>query len=425
MIGISRLYCGAAGPCDGLRYGGAGGQSPGHRSQRPADRKPVVVWNCTAACNLNCAHCYSASRLQIATHRGLEAPSADARGNELTTDQGYALLEDLAAFGVPVVLLSGGEPLLRPDIFRLAARAVGLGMRAALSTNGTLIDQAVAFRLREAGVGYVGVSLDGTAAIHDAFRGAAGAFEAALAGVRRCRQAGVKVGLRFTITRRNAAEIPAVFDLADDEDIPRLCFYHLVYAGRGAALMRDDLDRAAARSVVDRIIDRTAELHAQGRRTEVLTVDNHADGPYLYLRMLREGSPRAAEVWRLLATNRGSASGVGIGCVGWDGSVHPDQFWRHVSLGNVTDRPFGRIWTDLSNPLLARLKDKARYVTGRCAACRFLGVCGGNCRVRAEAATGDAWASDPACYLTDEEIAGPLPLEAATLMDAGPEAGRD
>ncbi|MFB3893696.1 MAG: 12,18-didecarboxysiroheme deacetylase [Phycisphaerae bacterium] len=392
MIGISRLYCGTVEPSDVLRYGRRSRDLPSHLLQFSADKRPVIVWNCTRRCNLRCVHCY--------------AGSADRQyEGELTTEEGLALLEDLAAFGSPVVLFSGGEPLLRPDLPALVAWARRLGLRAVISTNGTLIDQATAENLREIGLSYVGVSLDGMRPTNDKFRGAAGAFDKALEGIRNCRRAGVKVGLRFTVNRRNVADLGGIFSLLADEDVPRACFYHLVYAGRGAALMAEDLDHGATRAAVDLIIDRTAAMHAQGMPREILTVDNHADGPYLYLRMVREGNPRAAAVLELLRMNGGNSSGDGIGCVSWDGSVYPDQFWRHAALGNVRERKFSEIWTDLSNPLMAKLKDKRRHVTGRCATCRFLDVCGGNFRVRAEAATGDLWAPDPACYLTDDEIA--------------------
>jgi len=383
VIGISKLYCGAATSGDALRY-----ESKGPRGTHP---RPIVVWNVTSRCQLKCVHCYSRSEDRAAA-------------DELSTDEALAVLEDLGRFGVPVVLFSGGEPLLRPDLWRLIDRAVGLGMRTVLSTNGTRIDERTAARLRESGVGYVGVSLDGLRAVNDRFRGVEGAFDRALEGLRQCRKAGVKTGLRFTITRRNADQIDGLFRLARDEDIPRLCFYHLVYAGRASALIDEDLDHAATRRLVDQIVDRTADLHAQGRPVDVLTVDNHADGPYLVLRMEREGHPRAAEALRLLKLNGGNASGSRLACIGWDGAVHPDQFWRHATLGNVRERPFSEIWTDPANPLLAQLRDKRRHVEGRCAACRFLDLCGGNLRVRAEAVTGNPWASDPACYLTDEEI---------------------
>ena len=391
MIGISKLYCGTVEPSDILRYGAKSKRLPSHLLQFSADKKPVVVWNCTRACNLRCVHCYSNS-------------GACRHGVEMTTDQGLALIEDLAAFGAPVMLFSGGEPLMRPDLQTLIERAVALGMRAVISTNGTLIDRPMAERLAGVGLSYVGVSLDGLRETNDRFRGLDGAFDRALAGIRNAREAGLKVGLRFTITRRNAAEIGGLFDLVREENIPRICFYHRVYAGRGSELMAEDLDHAETRRALDLIIDRTAELHRSGRPTEVLTVDNHCDGPYLYLRMLREGNPRAADVLRLLEMNGGNSSGIGIGCVSWDGAVHPDQFWRHVSLGNVTQRPFSEIWTDLANPLLAKLRDRRKYLKGRCAKCRFLAITNGNFRVRAEAATGDLWAPDPACYLTDEEI---------------------
>ncbi len=391
MIGISKLYCGTVEPSDPLRYGRKAGKLPSHLLQFSEDKKPVVVWNATRTCNLHCQHCYSAS--QNKQYEG-----------ELTTAEGHALLEDLASFGVPVVLFSGGEPLMRPDIFELMERAVSLGMRAVVSTNGTLIDRDTARRLKQIGVSYVGISLDGMRETNDRFRGLRGAFDKAMEGIANCQAEGLKVGLRFTIHRGNAADVPAIFDLMEERRIPRICFYHLVYTGRGERLTALDLSHEETRALVDLIIDRTKQLHDRGFRAEVLTVDNHADGPYLYLRLLRENPERAQEVWELLKMNGGNSSGLGIASVSWDGNVHPDQFMRHVVLGNVRERPFSQIWTDTSNEFLMKLKNKKAYVKGRCAACRFLDVCGGNLRMRAEAVTGDVWAPDPACYLTDEEI---------------------
>ena len=391
MIGISKLYCGTVEPSDALRYGRRSGSLPSHLLQFSADKKPVVVWNVTQRCNLRCVHCYAQAK-------------AAGGPDELTTDEGLALIDDLARFGSPVVLFSGGEPLMRPDLTTLIKRAVAKEMRAVISTNGTLITMDKADELKDLGLSYVGVSLDGLAEVNDRFRGVAGAFDRAVSGIRNCKSAGLKVGLRFTMNRLNAAEVPAIFDLLEELDVPRICFYHLVYSGRGSALKDDDLDHAETRSMVDLIIDRTKDLHDRGRQTEVLTVDNHADGPYLYLRMLREGRSRASEVLELLKMNEGNSSGRGLGCVSWDGRVHADQFWRNVTFGNVRERPFSEVWTDPSIELLARLKDKKRYITGRCRTCRWLDVCAGNFRARAEAATGDIWAPDPACYLTDDEI---------------------
>jgi len=392
MIGISKLYCGVVEPSDPLRYGRKSGKLPSELLQFSEDKKPIVVWNCTHRCNLKCIHCYSQSGEQTVE-------------NELTRREGEALLEDLAEFGVPVVLFSGGEPLTREDLPQLIKRTGELGMRTVVSTNGTLIDEKTAEKLKESAVSYVGISLDGMRQTNDWFRGQEGAFEAALRGIRLCRMAGVKVGLRFTINKRNAAEIPDIFQLLSDEDIPRVCFYHLVYTGRAGKLMAEDLDHGQTRAVVNMIIDRTAKMHREGLAKEVLTVDNHTDGVYLYLRLLREkNEQRAQQVMELLKMNGGNNSGIGIGCVSWEGSVHADQFWRHYSFGNVRQRKFSQIWMDTSEPLMGRLKDRKKWLEGRCGKCRFLDICNGNLRVRAEAVSGNIWAPDPACYLTDEEI---------------------
>jgi 12,18-didecarboxysiroheme deacetylase len=392
MIGISKLYCGTVEPSDALRYGRHSGSLPSHLLQFSADKKPVVVWNMTQRCNLRCIHCYA---------HATEKMAAD----EMSTEAGKALIDDLAGFGSPVLLFSGGEPLIRPDLPELAEYAVQKGMRAVISTNGTLITPQMARTLKAIGLSYVGISLDGMEPVHDRFRGVPGAFRKALEGIRNCQQAGIKVGLRFTINRHNAEEIPAIFDLLEEMDIPRACFYHLVYAGRGSRMVEEDCSRQQTRAIVDLIMDRTKALHDAGKPKEILTVDNHADGPYVYLRLLRENPERAKEVLSLLQMNEGNNSGRGIGCVSWNGDVHADQFWRHHSFGNVRKRPFSQIWTDPADDFLMRLKDKKRYVTGRCASCRWLDICGGNFRVRAEAVTGDVWAPDPACYLSDEEIA--------------------
>jgi radical SAM protein with 4Fe4S-binding SPASM domain len=322
----------------------------------------------------------------------------------MTTAQAKTMIDDLAQFGSPVLLFSGGEPLVRSDLLELAHYAVGHGMRAVISTNGTLITRDKARELKDVGLSYVGISLDGGEEIHDAFRGVPGAYAKAMQGLENCQQEGLKVGLRFTISQRNQQEVSGIFDLLKEREIPRVCFYHLVYSGRGSELIKEDLDHSATRRIVDLIMDKTRELYAKGLEKEVLTVDNHADGPYVYLRLQKENPQRAEAVMELLSYNEGNNSGRGIGCVSWDGTVYADQFWRNHAFGNVCERPFSQIWTDSGIGLLAQLKDKKAHVTGRCAKCRFLPVCGGNFRARAEAYYGDVWAPDPACYLTDAEI---------------------
>jgi len=392
MIGISKLYCGTVEPSDALRYGRDSSQLPSHLLQFSKDKRPVVVWNVTRRCNLKCVHCYAHAK----------NTSFD---NELNTDQGKQLIDDLAEFGSPVMLFSGGEPLVRKDLPQLAAYAVEKGMRAVISTNGTLITPEMARNLKEIGLSYVGISLDGMEEINDRFRGVSGAFRSALEGIKNSQAAGIKVGLRFTVNKFNVNEIPKIFQLLEEMDIPRVCFYHLVYAGRGTELIKEDLSHEGTRAAVDLIIDETRRLFDKGKPKEVLTVDNHADGPYIYLRLLKENPERAKDVLELLKWNEGNNSGRGIGCVSWDGEVYADQFWRHYSFGNVKDRPFSQIWMDTSETLMGKLKEKKEYVKGRCATCSWLDICGGNFRVRAEAVSGDIWAPDPACYLTDEEIA--------------------
>jgi len=390
MIGISKLYCGTVEPSDALRYERKSSQLPSHLLQFSKDKKPVVVWNITRRCNLKCIHCYAHAKDQTFK-------------NELSTEQGKVLLDDLAQFGSPVILFSGGEPTIRKDLPELAEYAVSKGMRAVISTNGTLISKEMARILKEIGLSYVGISIDGVEETNDRFRGVKGAFKAALKGIENCRDAGIKVGLRFTINKFNVNDISNIFKLLEDMEIPRACFYHLVYAGRGTEIIKEDLSLDETRSAVDLIMDHTKDLHDRGKPKEILTVDNHADGPYLYLRLLKENPEQAKKVLELLKMNEGNSSGIGIGCVSWDGEVHADQFWRHHSFGNIKDRPFSEIWTDTSEPLMKKLKEKKKHVMGRCSTCRWLDICAGNFRVRAEA-TGDLWMPDPACYLTDEEI---------------------
>ena len=290
MINISKLWCGTPGSMDQLRYGGA------------VHQKPVVVWNTSRRCNLHCVHCYSKSENKIYP-------------NELTTTEAKAFVEDLAEFGVPVLLFSGGEPLLRHDLFEIAKLASSKGIRAVLSTNGTLITEAAAKQLKTAGFSYVGVSLDGIGETNNKFRGKENAFEAAVAGIRNCLNAGVKPGLRFTVTKHNVKDLPEIFNFIEAEKIPRACFYHLAYVGRGTAIANDDLTHEQTRDFMDYILAKTEEFHQKGVGTEILTVDNHADAAYLYLKLKAKDPQKAEEVLRLLRLNKGNSSGRGIGCV--------------------------------------------------------------------------------------------------------------
>jgi radical SAM protein with 4Fe4S-binding SPASM domain len=409
MINISKLYCDQITPGDWLRYGQ---KDSGERwgevvPTKASARRPIVVWNITRKCNLQCVHCYNDS-------------GPDKTCDDISTAQAKAVIDDLARFGVPSILFSGGEPLIRHDLFELIEYAVGKGLRTVISTNGTLIATEKAREIKRLGVSYVGISLDGIGPVNDKFRGVAGAFERAVEGIRNCQNAGVRVGLRLTLTGRNVQDIEGLFGFFEAEGIERVCFYHLVPSGRGAAIASEDLTHAQTRDALDRILAKARFFKQAGRKTDILTVDNHVDGVYLYLKLLAEGDARAAEVWKLLTWNGGGlySSGVGIGCIDYNGNVHPDQFWWRYDLGNIRQRPFSEIWTDPNEPLLQGLRDRRSWIKGRCRLCRFFDACGGSLRVRADAHFGDPWAPDPACYLTDNEI-GLTEPQRHDLMKAG------
>lgn len=400
MIDISVLYGGLETPSTPHRYGRKITQidPPAHQkmalARTAAERRPIVVWNLTRTCNLKCVHCYTSSE-------------AKKYPDEIDTATARRVLDDLADFKVPAVLFSGGEPLIRPDLFDLASYARSLNLHVVASTNGTLIDQATAQRFKGLQFAYIGISLDSAVpAIHDEFRGMKGAFERTMQGFRHCVAVGQKVGLRLTLTRHTAGNLDTLFDFIETEGIDRACFYHLCPAGRGKDLAM--LSAEESRAAVDTILRRTLDFCQRGKRIEILTVDNHCDGPYLYLKMLREGHPRARQVLDMLTWNGGGrySSGVGIANIDFNGNVHADQFSMYRGFGNIRQRKFSDIWQDVSTPIMAGLKDRLPLLQGRCGTCRFKNICGGSLRARAEISTGNPWASDPGCYLTDAEISG-------------------
>lgn len=389
MISVTKLLFAREYYGDSLRY-----TKNAHAMRNGAGEGmgPVVVWNSTKTCNLKCRHCYMSS-------------DNKKYQNELTTQEAKSFIDDLADFHVPVLLFSGGEPLIRPDFFELAEYAQAKGVRPTLSTNGTLITKEVAQRIKDIGVGYVGISLDGLQDVNDQFRGVEGAFQKAMEGIQNCVAVGQRVGLRFTINHHNIQELENIFDFIERENINRVCFYHLVYSGRGTAMKNQDVTAEESRRAMDIIIRRTKDFEDRGLEKEILTVDNHCDGVYMYLKALAEGNDQqAAQIKKYISMNGGNRSGIAFGEVDPFGYVHPDQFTQHHTFGNVRDRKFSEIWQDTSNPIMAGLKDRKPLLKGRCSQCRFLENCNGNFRTRAEAVTGDFWESDPSCYLTDEEI---------------------
>ena len=358
-------------------------------ARRPSG--PVVIWNLIRRCNLTCRHCYAS------------AANKDFAG-ELSTAEIFAVMDDLWASGVRVLILSGGEPLLRPDIYEIGARAKAMGFYVGLSSNGTLIAPENVGQIAAVGFDYVGISLDGIGATHDAFRGLPGGFEASLAGIRLCHGAGMKVGVRFTMTDENAHDLPAMLALIEAEDIDKFYFSHLNYAGRGNANRETDTIHQRTRWAMDLLFEACLRGIRAGRPREFVTGNNDADGVYLLHWASAHFPERADALAARLRQWGGNSSGVNVANIDNRGFVHPDTMWWTIRLGNVKERSFGDIWADTSHPLMAGLQQQPRPVTGRCAACAYLPICNGNTRVRAWELTGDYWAADPACYLTDAEL---------------------
>ncbi len=352
---------------------------------------PVVIWNLVRRCNLTCKHCYATSA------------DKDFPG-ELSTGQVYHVMDDLKQFHVPVLILSGGEPLMRPDIFEISHHARDMGFYVGLSTNGTLIDESNIQDIVDVGYNYVGISIDGTRETHDKFRRKQGAYDEALNGIRLCRDAGIKVGLRFTLTQDNRQDLPALLQLMDDENIDKFYLSHLNYAGRGNKNRGDDLHHKMTREAMDLLFETCWNDVLAGKKREFVTGNNDADGVYLLLWARRHLPQYAGQIESLLNNWGGNASGVNISNIDNVGNVHPDTMWWDYTIGNVKQKAFSEIWMDTSDPLMAGLKQKQRPLEGRCAVCSYLKICGGNSRTRAWQLSGNFWAEDPGCYLENSEI---------------------
>lgn len=352
---------------------------------------PVVIWNLVRRCNLACKHCYSISA-------DIDFPG------ELSTDQVFDVMKDLKQFRVPVLILSGGEPLLRPDMLEISRHAKAMGFYVALSTNGTMIDESNIKEIAAVGYDYVGISIDGMRETHDEFRQKKGAFDASLKGLRLCREHGIKVGTRFSITQDNAGELPFLLNLMEQERVDKFYLSHLNYGGRGNRHRGHDAIHRITRETLDTLFDTCWAAVEAGQNQEFVTGNNDADGVY-FLQWVKKRFPERYDHMRAkLAQWGGNSSGVNVSNIDNIGNVHPDTFWWNYNLGNVLERPFSEIWQDRSDPLMAGFKAEPRPLRGRCGVCHYRDVCGGNTRVRAFQTTGDPWWEDPACYMEDDEL---------------------
>ena len=352
--------------------------------------KPVVFWNITDRCNLNCIHCYNRS-----------GPGCRAEG-ELSTSEALALIDDLAGMGIPLVLFTGGEPLMREDIWELAQHARKKGIKMALSTNGTLITPVIAHRIRECGIEYAGISLDGARPeTHDRFRNSPGAFKRTVAAFSSCREAGLRCGVRVTLTRENCGELEALIDLAVTLGASRFCLYWLVPTGRGTeSYERLQLGVGEVTEALSLLYRKAKEIDPASM--EFLTVDAPQDCIHLLTSMEEDGSPDIAEARELLQSlNGGCSAGTRVANIDSHGNVYPCQFARSENflIGNIKNKPFSTIWGDTTHPVLSQFREKQARFGGRCAGCTYRNLCGGGCRVRAYAVNGDFWAEDPFCFV--------------------------
>ncbi|HAL44564.1 MAG: hypothetical protein A2Y12_02655 [Planctomycetes bacterium GWF2_42_9] len=364
MINVSRLYCGIENSSDRFRY----------QADRPMGA--IAVYNCTNKCGQKCLHCYS---------RAGDIPG------ELDTNQAKRLLDNLAEIKCGVVLFSGGEPMERADIFELLKYTNHIGLRTAISSNGNLITASMAKKIADAGVSYVGISIDGMRETHDKFRGIAGSFDGAISGIKACKDIGVKAGIRFTMTNRNFNQINEIFSIAEELGIARVCFYHLISAGRA---VDNDLkcSEEQVRSALNDILTNAKQFSSKGV-TEVLTVGNHADGAFILNRLRQEGSDLYEKTYDLLQKFGGNKIGTKIFAVDAEGNVHPDQFWRDFTMGNIVRQNLREIlgkYFDIFNDKMKFLEEGVK-----CKECKWLKICGTNMR------NGKL---EPECYLDDEEI---------------------
>jgi len=381
MIIFSKALADSATVWEDLRASRACENLPADLIRFSAQTRPVVMWNLTRRCNLACDHCYMDAR--------------EDGSSELSLEEGVRLIDELAGLKIPVLIFTGGEPLLSRNFFAYAFHAQKAGLRTVISTNGTPISPEVAGLLAEAGIGYVGVSIDSASPEkHDRFRGVAGSWEKALQGLRNARQAGLKTGLRITLTRDNWQDIPALLNLALEESIPRFCLYHLVPTGRGAGIAERDVTAEQRRSVLQLLAEAAVEL--KGQDIEILTTDSPMDGAYL-LELLK-GDLRRDYVKSLMQNAGGCSAGIKVANINHRGDVHPCHFMPHVVVGNVRERSFRDIWIDHPSPELLVLRDIRSRLKGICGKCEYLELCGG-CRQKAYFYEGDILAEDPTCIL--------------------------
>lgn len=339
----------------------------------------ILIWNLTNRCNLYCAHCYS---------------SASTPGDgELSIDEVGRLVPQLSGAGVRFAILSGGEPLVREDLFDIAAALRENGIRTYLSTNGLLVDVQNVERIRD-NFDYAGISIDGTPEVHDGFRGKMGAYRESLKALRLCMERGLKVGLRFTLAPMTLSSLPFIFDLVEKEGIPKIYVSHLVYSGRGRRL--SDLEMKEYRDAAGFVMGKAFEYVEGGVGIDVVMGNNEADAVLLAREFEKRYPGKYESMYETLKEWGGNQAGVRVINIDFHGDVKPDPFFLH-SLGSIREKPLDEILD--SKGMLSMLRERPRRLLGRCGDCPYIEICNGGSRARAYAAFGDYREEDPACFI--------------------------
>ncbi len=354
-----------------------------------------IAWEITRRCNLKCVHCRSSSEAEVKGHP------------DFSTQEGLRMLEDIASYAKPVVVLSGGEPLLRPDVFDFARRGTELGLRMCLATNGLLVDDNVCNRIKESGIRIVSLSLDGSnTGIHDDFRSVKGAFDGVVRASGLFKKHGIEFIINSSFTKRNQEEIPKVYRLAKELGATAWYMFMIVPTGRGEDIMNELISKEEYEEILD--------WHYEMEKNEDLMLVRPTCAPHYYrvvLQMARKekDSPEGSKFKkRTLKFSTGGSKGCIAGqlicLIDVDGNVLPCSYFP-MAAGNVRKQPFKEIWEGSS--LFADLRDFKSY-KGKCGSCEFINVCGG-CRARAYAVSGDYLAEEPFCSYIPRKAASPAP----------------
>jgi heme b synthase len=344
----------------------------------------LIAWETTRSCNLSCIHCRAAA--EKGPYEG-----------ELDTKEAFEFLDTVASFSKPVIILTGGEPLMRPDIYELAAYGTKLGLRMVMATNGTLVDETSIQKMIDSGIQRMSVSIDGAnATSHDNFRRMPGAFDASLKALEIAKKAGLEYQINTTITKINLDEIPAILDLTVSLGAVAHHIFLLVPTGRGKELEEQEIPPEEYERTLNWFYDQRDKVPLQLKAT---------CAPHYY-RILRqrskaEGKKVTFETHGLDAVTRGCLGGVGFCFVSHIGEVQPCGYLEAFS-GDIRKTNFKEIWE--KSEVFTRLRD-FDALEGKCGICEYKRVCGG-CRARAYEITGNYMAEEPYCTYQPKKAGG-------------------